>query len=106
MHLGDLRFMDALEWLARNFPELDRHPAPPPPFPTRPLPPPLPRPTRRSSPACSATCASTAASAAGPGRVPSSPAAPLYADGRGNAVFLLLGKEEEPVGAEIRGTTP
>jgi hypothetical protein len=30
----------------------------------------------------------------------------IYADSRGNAVFLLLGKENNPVGAEIRGTTP
>jgi hypothetical protein len=31
----------------------------------------------------------------------------LYADGRGNAVFLLLaGKEQRPVGAELRGTGP
>ena len=31
----------------------------------------------------------------------------LYADNRGNAVFLLLGKENKPVGAELRGiTTP
>lgn len=29
----------------------------------------------------------------------------LYADYRGNAVFLLLGKENKPVGAELRGTT-
>jgi hypothetical protein len=29
----------------------------------------------------------------------------LYADTRGNAVFLLLGKENKPVGAELRGTT-
>ena len=29
----------------------------------------------------------------------------LYADSRGNAVFLLLGKENIPVGAELRGTT-
>jgi hypothetical protein len=29
----------------------------------------------------------------------------LYADGRANAVFLLLGKENKPVGAELRGTT-
>jgi Protein of unknown function (DUF3991)/Toprim-like len=28
----------------------------------------------------------------------------LYADGRSNAVFLLLGKENTPVGAELRGT--
>lgn len=30
----------------------------------------------------------------------------LYADRRGNAVFPLLGKESEPVGAELRGTGP
>jgi hypothetical protein len=29
----------------------------------------------------------------------------LYADNRGNAVFLLLGKDNTPVGAELRGTT-
>ena len=29
----------------------------------------------------------------------------LYADNRGNAVFLLLGKEKKVVGAELRGTT-
>lgn len=29
----------------------------------------------------------------------------LYADQRGNAVFLLLGKEKKVVGAELRGTT-
>jgi hypothetical protein len=29
----------------------------------------------------------------------------LYADPRGNAVFLLLGKEKRVVGAELRGTT-
>jgi hypothetical protein len=29
----------------------------------------------------------------------------LYADGRTNAVFLLLGKKGLPVGAELRGTT-
>ena len=30
----------------------------------------------------------------------------LYADRRANAVFLLLGKENTPVGAELRGTGP
>jgi hypothetical protein len=29
----------------------------------------------------------------------------LYADAKANAVFLLLGKENQPVGAELRGTT-
>ncbi len=30
----------------------------------------------------------------------------LYADQRGNAVFLLLGKDDTPMGAELRGTGP
>jgi hypothetical protein len=30
----------------------------------------------------------------------------LYADNRANAVFLLLGKKNIPVGAELRGTGP
>ena len=30
----------------------------------------------------------------------------LYADRRGNAVFLLFGKENTPVGAELRGPGP
>lgn len=30
----------------------------------------------------------------------------LYADARANAVFLLLGKKNTPVGAELRGTGP
>ena len=30
----------------------------------------------------------------------------LYADARANAVFLLLGRDAEPVGAELRGTGP
>lgn len=29
----------------------------------------------------------------------------LYADGRGNAVFLLSGRGQQPVGAELRGTS-
>jgi hypothetical protein len=29
----------------------------------------------------------------------------VYADARGNAVFVLLGKKKAPVGAELRGTT-
>jgi hypothetical protein len=29
----------------------------------------------------------------------------LYADARGNAVFVLLGEDNAPVGAELRGTT-
>ncbi len=30
----------------------------------------------------------------------------LYADSRAHAVFLLRGKQNQPVGAELRGTTP
>ncbi len=30
----------------------------------------------------------------------------IYADDKGNAVFIMTGGEQRPVGAEIRGTTP
>lgn len=100
MHLGGLRFKEALEWLERNFKAQD---APDPsPVPPRPLilPPRDPRKLlevrrylyeRRRLPAALVE--------------PLIAAGFVYADTRGNAVFLLLGKEEVPVGAEIRGTT-
>lgn len=100
MHLKGLDFKAALAWLRHHFPSPG--PSPPPPSSSRTclkLPP--------SDPAQS-------------GRVRrylvqdrSLPAAllqplldsgRLYADHRGNAVFLLLGRENSPVGAELRGT--
>jgi hypothetical protein len=100
MHLGGLRFMEALQWLARNFPahgNSDLSPVPP-----RPLI--LPPRDERKLMAVRQYLYDRR-------RLPAALVEPLiaggsvYADTRSNAVFLLLGKEEEPVGAEIRGTT-
>jgi hypothetical protein len=100
MHLGDLRFMEALDWLARNFPAHD--PSDPPQVPPRPLLLPFPHEEKLLE---------VRRYLYDRRRLPEALVEPLiaggfvYADWRGNAVFLLLGKEEEPVGAEIRGTT-
>jgi len=100
MHLGSLDFKGALQWLSRNFPACDVS---------------EPSPAPRSA---------LALPLREPGKLPAVrrylveerrlPAplieilianGTLYADTRANAVFLLLGKEGAPVGAEIRGTT-
>jgi hypothetical protein len=100
MHLGGLRFLEALEWLSGNFPALD-HSDPPQVLP-RPLLQPFPH--EEKLPAVRRYLYDRR-------RLPAALVEPLiaggsvYADWRGNAIFLLLGKEEEPVGAEIRGTT-
>ena len=100
IHLNDMGFKDAVEWLWRRFPGLDtsKQALPPPRMDLR-----LPKPD-----------------AGGIGRVkrylvgdrgiapeliePLIEAERLYADSRGNAVFLLLGERAVPVGAELRGT--
>ncbi len=111
MHLGGLRFLDALEWLSENFTAYD--PSDPPQVPLlrvrlgrntqlRPLL--LPFSHEEKLPAVRRYLYDRR-------RLPAHLVEPLiaggsvYADWMGNAVFLLLGKEEEPVGAEIRGTT-
>ncbi len=100
MHLGDLRFREALEWLSRHFPGHD--PADPTQVPPRPLLLP-PRDDRR--------LLAVRRYLYDQRRLPAALVEPLiasgslYADPRGNAVFQLLGKEDAPVGAEIRGTT-
>lgn len=100
MHLGGLRFREALEWLSRNFPAHDASDPSSVPPPRLILPPGDDRKLlvvrrylydQRRLPATLVE--------------PLIASGSLYADMRGNAVFLLLGKEEEPVGAEIRGTT-
>ena len=101
MHLNDLDFKAAVEWLSNRFPVVDQ-----------------PKPTRITS------TMRLLLPAAAPSRLPAVrryliqeraiPAAliqtlidsgRLYADHRSNAVFLLLGKENNPVGAELRGIT-
>lgn len=100
MHLGGFCFLEALQWLSRSFPAHDV--SAPSPAPPRPLTLP-PRDTRRL-PELRRYLHDLR-------RLPAALVEPLiasgsiYADVRGNAVFLLLGKEEKPVGAEIRGTT-
>ena len=100
MHLGDLRFREALDWLSRRFPAHDL--SDPSQVPPRPLL--LPPRDPRNLPAVRRYLYDHR-------RLPAALVEPLiaggsvYADTTGNAVFLLLGKEEEPVGAEIRGTT-
>ena len=101
MHLNNLDFKGAVEWLSNRFPEVDRPKAArasnttglllPPPDPSR-----LPAVRRyliqeRAIPALLIEILIDS------GR--------LYADHRSNAVFLLLGKENNPVGAELRGIT-
>lgn len=100
MHLNNLGFKAAVEWLCNNFPNLDWR-----------------------EPLDSAQAAGLVLPPQDPGKLPAvkryltdeRALAPflmqrliesgrLYADHRGNAVFLLLGKENKPVGAELRGT--
>ena len=101
MHLNNLGFKAALEWLCHCFPNLDCR-----------------------EPLESARTSELRLPPQAPGKLPAvqryltdERALPsfcvqrliessrLYADARGNAVFLLLGKENTPVGAELRGTT-
>jgi hypothetical protein len=100
MHLNDLDFKAAIAWLRRHF--LIPTDSAPPPAPRRLT---LPPPDRSRLSAVKhylvhdrAITPSMTDSLIATGK--------LYADGRGNAVFLLLGKEDTPVGAELRGTGP
>ncbi len=103
MHLWDLRFLEALEWLARHFLEHDRaDPAPAPSCPSHRLLLP-PRDDRR--------LIQVRGYLYDQRHLPAALVEPLiaggslYGDTRANAVFVLLGKEGASVGAEIRGTT-
>jgi hypothetical protein len=102
MHLNNLGFNAAVEWLGHHFPNLPYWgPVAPARIAELILPPPDPDKLlavkryltdERAIDSCFIHCLVES------GR--------LYADHRGNAVFLLLGKENKPVGAELRGTTP
>lgn len=101
MHLNDLEFRTAVEWLSHHFPDVDQPKATRTSSTTRLLLPPqdpskLPAVRRyliqeRAIPAPLIQILIASGT--------------LYADNRSNAVFLLLGKENNPVGAELRGIT-
>jgi hypothetical protein len=101
MHLHGLGFGQALEWLERQGASVAVLPvSAPPPSPLR-LPPPAPE-----------HLAQVRRYLIKQRRLPAALLDPLidtgtlYADARANAVFLLLGRNAEPVGAELRGTGP
>ncbi len=101
MHLNGLEFRAAVDWLSNHFPHVDRLKAIRTSSATRLLLPPqdpgkLPA-VRRYLIRERALPASLIQILIDSGR--------LYADDRSNAVFLLLGKENNPVGAELRGIT-
>jgi len=101
MHLNHLDFKAAVDWLANHFPGV----LPPPPVPPTP-----PSPLRLPPPDLSKLGRVKEYLAQQRGITPTllDPlihSGTLYADTRANAVFLLLGKENLPVGAELRGTT-
>jgi hypothetical protein len=101
MHLNHLDFKAAVDWLAHHFPGA----RPPPPVPPTPpsqlrLPPPDPSNLGRVKEYLAQQRGITPTLLD-----PLIQSGTLYADTRANAVFLLLGKENLPVGAELRGTT-
>jgi hypothetical protein len=101
MHLNNFGFKAAVEWLCHHFPDLDRR-----------------------EPQESAFASEFLLPPQDPAKIPVVKrylteersidpfliqhlidSGRLYADSRANAVFLLLGNENKPVGAELRGTT-
>jgi hypothetical protein len=101
MHLNNLEFKAAVEWLCRHFRNLDVQA---PPEPARAAELILPPEDAGKLPAVKRYLTDQRSIALSLirhlvecGR--------LYADTRGNAVFLLLEKENRPVGAELRGTS-
>jgi len=98
MHLNDLGFPAAVAWLQRHFP---LPPVVEPPPAARHLALPPPDRGRLSAVKHYLVQDRTIPPAMTDSLIASGK---LYADRRGNAVFLLLGKENTPVGAELRGT--
>ena len=101
MHLNQLDFKAALDWLARHFPQTLPLPPPPPISPSA-LQLPTPAPGKRER-VIHYLVHQRALPL--PLLQPLLNSGTLYADGRANAVFLLLGKDNLPVGAELRGTS-
>lgn len=101
MHLNHLDFKAAVDWLAHHFPGA-RPPQPVPPTPPSQLrlPPPDPSKLGRVKEYLAQQRGITPTLLD-----PLIQSGTLYADTSANAVFLLLGKENLPVGAELRGTT-
>jgi hypothetical protein len=101
MHLNNLDFKAAVQWLGSHFPNPDcREQVRPPSGPSLVLPP------QDSSKLPGVRRYLIHDRAIAPSLIqPLIESGQLYADNRGNAVFLLLGKENTPVGAELRGTT-
>jgi hypothetical protein len=100
MHLNALGFQDARHWLLSHFPSSDRPTAvQPPAAPLLRLPASAPR-------NLAAVCRYLSQQRLLPSALlhPLLNAGHLYADTHANAVFLLLGKQNTPVGAELRGT--
>lgn len=99
IHLRNLPFPQTLDWLERQFPN------PPPPVP------PSPRPSLKIPPADPQKLWRVKGYLLHQRGLPEAwldqliQPGLLYADAHANAVFLLLGKENTPVGAELRGTT-
>jgi len=102
MHLNALGFQDALHWLVSHFPSSDRPAAVQPPASS----------TLRLPASALRNLAAVSRYLSHHRLLPSGLLHPLlnaghlYADPHANAVFLLLGKENTPVGAELRGTSP
>lgn len=102
MHLNGVDFRAAVEWLWNHFPNIDqRPPAQPSRKPSLMLP--EPEPSRLPDVKHYLVGQRAIADAL---IQPLIESGNLYADNRGNAVFLMLGKDNTPVGAELRGTTP
>lgn len=101
IHLHNLGFAQAVQWLCQSFPG-SFEPEPDQLFPkaTLAIPPPEPSKLWRVRQYLIAERALPSALID-----PLIQSGALYADPRANAVFLLVGKENQPVGAELRGTT-
>ncbi len=107
IHLEDLGFLAALDWLGRHFPECDTSPT----SPSTPYPPTsrgglvLPPPNLQRLPRIQHYLLEVRGLAAASIRALVE-AGTIYADDRANAVFLMHALDGRPIGAELRGTTP